>query len=93
MPGVAPEEDTFAGLDPADLTGLRICNRHDTFQHMEKLVGTENRPMMRGMAEGAMRLEPENESVDVLARYVDPIRHLPRLRVAPKVPYGRLACD
>ena len=44
MPGVAPEEDALAGLGAHDLAGLRVREHERPLQHVEELVGGEDRP-------------------------------------------------
>ena len=85
VPGVAAEEHALAGPDALDLAGLGVRDDHRALEHVQHLVGGEDRAEVRRVAEAAPGRHPEQQHVDLVGRGVDPVEHLARLRVAPDV--------
>ena len=85
VPGVAAEEHALPGPHALDLAGLGVGDDHRALEHVQHLVGGEDRAEVRRVAEAAAGRHPEQQHVDLVGRGVDPVEHLARLRVAPDV--------
>ena len=85
VPGVAAEEHALPRLGPLDLAALRVGDHERALQHVQHLVGREDRAVGLRVAERRAGRQAEDEHVDELGRGVDPVEHLARGGLAPHV--------
>ena len=85
MPRVAPEEDALPGCRALHLAGLGVGDHEHALEHVQQLVGGEDRAEVLRVPEPRAGREPEDEHVDLVGRRVDPVEDLAGGRVAPDV--------
>ncbi len=86
VPRVGAERHALPGGDALHLARLGIGQHHRPRQHVQQLVGAEDRAELRRVREATADRKPEDEAVDALGRGVDQVGDLARLGVAPDVP-------
>ena len=85
LPGIGAERRAVPRRHVDDVASLRAHQDHLALEHVEILIGTEDRAELLGVAVRPLRADAEDKAVHLVRRGVDPVVDLASLVVAPDV--------